>query len=274
MSRLVVQTYKAPQQWRTHPPGVGDFIRGACHLFERLDGTGVELRIDVSQTEFADLIQYDESLFYRGDPLAIAEADEYFEDDQPFEAALRTLRRAHDGILHVCSNMGEWQRARLPKRTRDFVAPFYTFVPEVDAAVHDVIQGRAYRVLAIRCGDRFFDGPTATIDELTRAQIVRILEDHVLRGPDAIVLLSDSATLKSELSERYGLLTLPYRSRHGAFGGAGAVVKDLCVLKGSRFNYHINAWSDWWSGFAHYTSMIFNVPEMNFRAPRFAREDL
>jgi hypothetical protein len=45
-------------------------------------------------------------------------------------------------------------------------------------------------------------------------------------------------------------------------------------LKNSRFNYHINAWVGWWSGFSHYTSLIFNIPSMNFRAPKFAREQI
>ena len=67
---------------------------------------------------------------------------------------------------------------------------------------------------------------------------------------------------------------LPHRSQHGAFGTVLPVAMDLCMLKRSRFNYHINVWSDWWSGFSHYTSMIFKIPSMNFREPRYAKEEI
>lgn len=275
MTKLVAQTYKAPRHWRGHPPGIGDFLRGACHLLERLDGTGIELRLDVSQTGFAHLIEQDPAVFFAGDPQSIADAAEYFEDDEPFEAALAALMRVERGVLHVCSNMGAWNRGQLPNRTRDFIRRFYAFVPEVEAVVTEATQGRDYRVLSVRCGDRFFSAPDLTVDSETESRIDRIVEGEVLTGDGGpLVVISDSQALKQRLCDRFGLLTLPHQSHHGAFGHTEAVAADLCLLKRSRFNYHINAWSDWWSGFSHYTSLIFQVPSANFRSPRFDREDV
>ncbi len=274
MTNLVAQTYKAPRHWRGHPPGIGDFVRGACHLLERLDGTGIELRLDVSQTGFAHVIEQDPSVFFAGDPQSIADAAEYFEDDEPFEADLAALKRAERGVLHVCSNMGAWNRVTLPLRTRQFMAPFYRFVPEIERAVTELSSGHGYRVVNIRCGDRYFSDPAAAIPDETVRLVSTILERDVLVGPSPVVVMSDSAVLKSLLSRRYGLPAMSHQSQHGAFGGAEAVARDLCLLKRSSFNIHINTWADWWSGFSHYTSMIFNVPSANYRAPRFAREEV
>ena len=89
-----------------------------------------------------------------------------------------------------------------------------------------------------------------------------------------MVVTSDCHELKLELARRYGMIALPHRSQHGAFGNALPVAIDLNMLKNSRFNYHINCRADWWSGFSHYTSMIFRVPSMNFRSPHFAKEEI
>ena len=51
--------------------------------------------------------------------------------------------------------------------------------------------------------------------------------------------------------------------QHGGFGNVEPVVRDLDLLKHSCFNYHINAWQTWWSGFSHYTSLIFEIPYLN-----------
>lgn len=275
MSALLVQTFKAPQQWRGDPPGIGDFVRGACHLFERLEGTGIELRIDVSQTGFAHVIEQDPSLFYAGDPQSIADAGEHFEDDARLEVDLRELRRSGSGVLHVCSNMGTWNRVQLADRTRAFIRRFYDFVPEVEAAITSATGGKDYCVVSIRCGDQYFADPEARVDAEAERIICRLLEREVLSAATApLLVMSDCAPLKRIIAERFNLLTLPHHSQHGAFGHADVVASDLCLLKRSACNYHINAWSDWWSGFSHYTSIIFKVPSVNFRSPRFDREEI
>ncbi|MEY4093429.1 MAG: hypothetical protein RLZZ53_628 [Acidobacteriota bacterium] len=275
MTKLVAQTFKAPGQWQGPPPGLGDFIRGACHLFEHLEGTGVEFRLDVSQSGFAGLIKQDPAVFHAGAPDAIASAGEHFEDDAVLLRELDALARAGEGVLHVCSNMGAWHRRQLPEHTRNFVSRFYAFVPEIEDAVTQATGGRDYRVLSVRCGDRFFDEPSARVDAATESTVCRIIERHVLPGNHApVVVISDCDTLRESLRARYGFTAMPYRSRHGANGGADAVAHDLCLLKRSSANVHINAWSDWWSGFSHYTSMLFSVPSVNFRAPRFEREEV
>ena len=46
-------------------------------------------------------------------------------------------------------------------------------------------------------------------------------------------------------------------------GNVGPVVRDLDLLRHSSVNFHINAGQAWWSGFSHYTSLIFDVPYLN-----------
>jgi general L-amino acid transport system substrate-binding protein len=40
--KRIVQVYKAPHQWINSPPGLGDFIRGACHLHEFLSSKNID----------------------------------------------------------------------------------------------------------------------------------------------------------------------------------------------------------------------------------------
>ena len=42
---------------------------------------------------------------------------------------------------------------------------------------------------------------------------------------------------------------------------------DVELLKRANHIYHINLWQTWWSGFSHYTSLIFDVPETNVVGP-------
>jgi len=275
-ARRVVQVYKAPQQWLDSPPGLGDFVRGACHLFETLQPLGLDLRIDVSQTEFAGLIAGNESFFHSGEASRVAGATEYFEDhDHPLLLKrLEEFRRSGEPELYVCTNLGAWDRRSLPDATRDFIGAFYQFSDDVERELAAAVPA-AYEVLSVRCGDHCYDDPAAQVPAGSRRRIDSLIERHIVpRRQVPIVVTSDCHALKLDLARRYGMLTLPHQSRHGAFGHVRPVALDLCLLKHSRFNYHINAWADWWSGFSHYTSMIFRIPSMNFRAPRYEREEV
>jgi hypothetical protein len=271
--KRVVQAYKGAGQWHGAPPGIGDFVRGACHLFERLAGSGVEFRLDVSQSGFASLIEHDEAIFHRGDAAAIARAGEHFEDDRLFERDLAAFLASDDDLLYVSSNMGAWNRVALPGATRAFMRQFYRFTADIEQPLRAAVAVDEFEVLSIRCGDQFFEDPTAMVSEDMAEVVERVLQRHVLphrRFP--LVIISDSYALKMALAGRYDLIALDERSQHGAFGDARAVAKDLSLLKRSRFNYHINLWADWWSGFSHYTSRVFRIAEMNFRSPRMAKE--
>jgi hypothetical protein len=275
--KRVIQTYKAPAQWVDEPPGLGDFVRGGCHLFEKLQSIGIELRIDVSQTEYADLIEQDESVFQTGEAKCIASAEEYFENEEhlALNDRLMSFLHSNETELYVSTNLGAWDRTTLPQSTREFIGRFYRFNDEVERMTAQSLRTAEYEVLSVRCGDEFFGESNAKLQNDVWRLIFSIIERHVLaRAQSPVVVTSDCHELKVELARRYGMLTLPHRSRHGAFGGVLPVAMDTCMLKNSRFNYHINCFADWWSGFSHYTSMIFTIPSMNFRAPRFAKEEI
>lgn len=273
--KRVIQAYKAPHQWINSPPGLGDFVRGACHLFEKLEPSGMELRIDISQTGFAGLIEQDESIFQVGEESRIANAEEYFVDHVALHNRLVAFQHSNESELYVCTNLGAWNRLTLTDSTREFIKKFYRFSEEVERMNALALQTADYEVLSVRCGDHFYNDPTGKVQSNVRPLICAMIEQQVLpKAQAAMVVTSDCHELKCELAQRYGMLTLPHRSQHGAFGNALPVAMDMCMLKSSRFNYHINTWATWWSGFSHYTSIIFNIPSMNFRAPQFVREDV
>lgn len=276
MTKRVIQVYKAPHQWRGSPPGMGDFVRGACHLYERLEGTGISLRLDVSQTGFVDLIEQAPEIFQSGDVPQIAAAAEHFDEPghQVLLERIKAFSRSSLTELYVCTNIGDWNRLTLPERTRTFMRGFYRFGVEVEAAVAAEVPAE-YEVLSVRCGDEFYRNTGRRVSDAVARRVRSIVEARILpRAQRPIVVTSDCYTLKRDLVDQYGMAMLPHASEHGAFGHVRPVVLDLCLLKHSRFNHHINAWTDWWSGFSHYTSLVFQIPGMNFRAERFAREEV
>lgn len=273
--KRVIQTYKAPQQWGVGPPGLGDFVRGACHLVEKLQGSGIELRIDISQTGFADLIEWDEAVFHRGPEDRVGMAEEYFVDHVALHNRLVAFLHSDETELYVCTNLGAWSRPALPAHVIDFIRGFYRFTDEIEEMNRQALNLAEYEVLSIRCGDTFYNDAAAMVQDDKLPLIFSLIEQRILpRTQSPLVVTSDCYELKCELARRYGMRIMPHRSQHGAYGNALPVALDLCMLKNSRFNYHINSWATWWSGFSHYTSIIFGIPSMNFRAPHFAQEEV
>lgn len=272
--KTLVQCYKGAGQWINSPPGLGDFIRGTSHLHELLANSGVELRIDMSQSGFDQQFVPDVALSFRGDPVRIAQAEEYFEDHAALVARIQAFLQSGETALYVCTNLGAWNRTTLPAATVAFMRQFLQFQPHVHMAVDQAIPVTQFEVLSIRCGDAFYDAGQTPSHVHFMAQAQRLLETEILpRISHPLVLTSDSYELKCALAQRYGLLFLPHRSQHGAFNQTTLPVAiDLCLLSRSRFNYHINLWATWWSGFSHYTSVIFAIPSLNLRAPEFKRE--
>lgn len=276
-TKRVIQVYKAPHQWINSPPGLGDFVRGICHLVEKLSGSGIELRVDVSQTGFAALIDQDPGIFQTGDAARIASAEEYFVDHVALHARLVAFLHSSDTELYVCTNVGAWNRTTIPDYARDFTRRFYRFSQEIEDTVAQSLGTPHFEVLSVRCGDQFYSDPNGRVRVDVEPVIHALIEQQVLPRLQApLVVTSDCHELKLDLQRRYGLLALPHRSQHGAFESDSAlpVAMDMCMLKNSRFNHHINTWATWWSGFSHYTSVVFQIPSANFRAPQFVREEV
>ena len=272
-ARRVIQTFKPSHEWHNSPPGLGDFIRGTCHLHAILNQTGVELRVDMSRTGFAGLIVQDPALFVAGDPERIAQAEEYFSDHAAMRHRLQAFVLSDEPELYLCTNAGAWNCMQLPERTHAAMQAFYRFTPDVEDALAQALPVQDYEVLSIRCGDRFY-GADGRPDQGMLQTLCRLVEHDVLpatRHP--LVVTSDCHQLKLDLASRYGLLMLSHRSRHGAFDDqVMPVAVDMGLLRHSKANHHINAWARWWSGFSHYTSMLAGVGGLNFRVPAFECE--
>jgi hypothetical protein len=275
VQKRIIQTYKASQQWVNGPPGLGDFVRGISHLIEKLEGTNIELRVDVSQTDFANLIEQDSSVFQIGEESDIAFAEEYFVDHRALHDRIIAFQNSEDSKLYISTNIGAWNRTSLPKVSREFSSKIYQFNPNIESQVANALQTADYEVLSIRCGDGFYTDGQANVSQEVKSRIHNLIEKEILpHAQYPLVITSDCHPLKIELSKKYGFMMLPHRSQHGAFGNALPVAMDLCLLKKSKFIHHINCWANWWSGFSHYTAIIFQIPSVNFRAPNFLREEI
>jgi len=275
MVKRVIQTYKSPADWRNSPPGLGDFVRGIVHLSEALEGSGIEFRVDVSQTDFFSLIIQNTAYFQAGDATRIASAEEYFVDHQALLQRLEAFSKSDEEDLYICTNLGNWNRTTLSKSACDFGAQFYQFTDTVERKLKTDLPVTQYEVLSLRCGDNFYDGSSIHVKSELDSKIYNIIDNIIIPNSQApIVVTSDNHAVKLDLVKRYGFLALPHHSQHGAFGNVMPVAMDLCMLRDSRFNYHINSWATWWSGFSHYTSLIHQIPSMNFRAPNFQKEQV
>ena len=105
--KKIIQTYKSGRHWINSPPGLGDFMRGTCHLFEKLEGTGVELKVDISQTEFSKLIDFDPSFFHAGEECKIADAEEFFENHENLHTRIDRFLSSQEEELYLCTNLGD-----------------------------------------------------------------------------------------------------------------------------------------------------------------------
>jgi len=275
-TKKVIHCYKGSKQWINGTPGFGDFLRGTCHLHEILVDTGVELRIDMSQSGFAEQLLENQFISFMGDASDIAHAEEYFEDHNALRRRLQAFVHSDQSSLYISTNLGAWDRTTLPGSTIAFMQSFMQFKPDIDCSIQASLKVSDYEVVSLRCGDDFFRAGQAPAHAHLEDQAQRFLENMILpKIQHPLVLTSDSFEIKCALAERYGLLYLAHRSEHGAFNqNTLPVAMDLSLLSRSKYNYHINLWANWWSGFSHYTSMIFSIPSLNIRAPDFRNEEI
>lgn len=270
--KRVVHVYKRAYESTSMPPGIGDFLRGTCHLFELAQEKKIDLRVDVSGTEFAHLIERDDDLFQYSELNQIDAAEEYFNNEPLLHQRVEDFIHSNQEQLFICTNLGWWNRTFLPVETRAFASRFFKFVPEIQQQNELELGHAPYAVLSVRCGDQFFGSANAQPDIEVRKILFDVIEKRILRKARfPIIVMSDSLQMKRELGHRYGMQYLDTVAQHGAFGNALPVVRDLDLLKRSKFNYHINMWQGWWSGFSHYTSLIFQIPEMNLMPRRKRR---
>jgi len=274
MKRLI-QVYKGVDQWGTiGPPGFGDFIRGICHLYEMLENhPDVKLYVDFSQSEFGKYISSNSDILSVGNQQKIIDAPTYFVDHPALRERLKSFIDSDEKELYLSTNIGDWNRTLLPNSVKEFARQFYKFDPTVEQEVTSAIGAEEYAVLSIRCGDHFFQpGQDHHLSEIP-PKISDIIENFVLQQCSLPILVtSDHYELKILLAKKYGFLLLNHKSEHGAYGNVLPVIKDLCALKNSSKNFYINAWTTWWSGFSHYTSIIFDIPSLNFRHPEYIPE--
>ena len=272
--KRIVQVYKAPHQWINSPPGFGDFIRGACHLHELLSTQNIEFSIDISQSNFFNHIIQDDRLFSNNDSEDLKNATEYFTDHNLLINDINQFLNSSETSLLVSTNFGNWNRVNLPLFTKETMKMLYVFNDSISSDVSSNIPVHEYEVLSIRCGDKFYGKPEFSPEDSSLSIIFNIIENSILPNlKSPLVITSDSFHIKKHLSEKYGFLMLPHQSEHGAFNSSCyPVCMDMNLLKNSKYIYHINAWANWWSGFSHFTSQIFTIPSINFRAPDFLLE--
>ena len=276
MAKTLIHCYKRHNQWHNGPPGLGDFIRGTAHLHELLTDSGIKLQIDFSQSGFAKLLIKDESYSFKGEANKVASAEEYFVDHISLIERVKLFAKSDQDELYICTNLGAWNRTTLPKETQEFMRKNLRFHPEIETKLTEMLVPKDFEVISVRCGDAFYNGEPGPHHDFFLEQTEKFFQQIIRpRVSHPLVIASDNYYLKRELANRHGLLILPHKSQHGAFNDdATPVALDLCLLSKSKFIYHINLWATWWSGFSHYTSIIFSIPSLNMRAPEFKIEEI
>jgi hypothetical protein len=274
--KQLVQCYKHPSQWLNSPPGLGDFIRGTCHLYELSQTCGFELIVDMHQSGFSRYFQPDSTLVNTHPAQHVATAAEYFVDHDSLLRDLMMFLQGNSHRLYMTTNLGAWNRPTLPPTTKLYMRRLLRFQPIMFKQITQLIALNDYNVISIRCGDGFYDRPNQSIPANYLTLVLDLIQKQVLPiATQPIVITSDSFELKQFLARRFGFKVLPHRSEHGAFNdNIEPVALDLCLLAHSKFNFHINLWAAWWSGFSHFTSLIHDIPSVNFRAPLFIPEPI
>lgn len=249
-------------------------MRGTCHLYELSQLHGFELLVDLHQSGFHQYFTSAEDLVTADEAYQVANAAEYFVDHEALLNNLGSFLRSNDRRLHVSTNLGAWDRRTLLPSTKEHLKGIFCFDPSMIKRIRQLIAVDDYDVISIRCGDGFYTSEGLTLPENYLALVEHLINDHIQSiAKFPIVITSDSFELKQFLIRRFGFNALPHRSEHGAFNeNIEPVALDLCLLAHSKFNFHINLWASWWSGFSHYTSLIYDIPSVNFRAPHFLAE--
>src|SRR5882724_20807 len=227
--KRIVQVYKAGPDWVGVPPGLGDFVRGICHLYEKVQRyPDLELRIDMSQTGFFDLIEFDKEVFQVGDPAKIASAQEYFINHEALHKRFDEFVRSEESELYLCTNLGDWNRTTLPPEIRIFAQKFYRFRPSVHDTNREALGENPYAVLSIRAGDEFYGEKASDVGRELKARLFALIEKRILQNtPYPLVVTSDSFQLKRELCDRFQLKMLTHVSQHGAHGNVEPVARDM-----------------------------------------------
>lgn len=245
-------------------------------LFESLKDSGVELRLDISRSDLSQWIRQDPALFCISST-ETGSAEEYFDTPGHLRliSGLEQFKRGQAIEFPVSTNLGDWFCGCLTVQARSYIKPFYNFVPAVTDVCAALRGGGPYEVLSIRCGNRFFGNPDELPAENDRNRVIDLIEREILPTVKApVVIMSDSLALKTELARRFGFRTSSLLPEHCGLDGAFSTCVDLDLLRHSMRNYHINLWAPWWSGFSHFTSLIFSIPSTNWRSPDFAREEV
>ena len=272
--KTLVHCYKHSDWWQNSPPGLGDFIRGCCHLYELAETHSLGFKIDLSKSGFSKFLDSDPILIVDGDEIEVRQAREFFVNHSSLREEISLFLSDTREALYVSTNLGQWDRITLPLMTKDFMRRVLRFDLRFARDVQNQVAATDYNVLSVRCGDNFYDQPHSIPPPEYLGVVVKLIESHILGVANApVVVTSDSFALKKWLAQRFNFHILPHRSEHGAFNiNIGPVATDMCLLSMSKMNFHINLWASWWSGFSHYTSLIFDIPSLNFRAPNFSPE--
>jgi hypothetical protein len=274
--KKIIHVYK--KDWSNYnlKPGFGDFVRGTCHLLEKYKNDNLEVLVDISKTDYSNFI-LPSNLLYAGGIDDNINAHYFINNEAALFDKLDVFCESQDEeIIFVCTNFGHWHRTILPSNVKEIIKNLYCFQDGIEARTIEAIGHSRYATLTIRCGDEFFNSADHGVFLTDKfSKVYELIETQILPYSNLpIVVTSDSYELKLFLAEKYNFIVLPHKPQHGAFGNVLPVVTDLCMLKNSSQNYFINNWSEWWSGFVHYTSIIFNIPELNFRFPLFERETI
>jgi len=274
----ITHVYKGMHGWVDRPPGIGQFIRGSCYLHEILNSRQVDFKIDISGSKLSQFICDDDEIFSLKKYHNKIKAREYFAADIKNHGRLvddlNQYLASESTELYLSTNVGSWDRVRVPSETKDFIRRFFHFREIVENKFKKIVATEDYEVLSIRCGYPQHQ-EISSLDAREQLTITaRIIEEKILPQIERPLVVScDSYEFKKMLAKRYGFLVLPHNSKHDGFSDvAESLAMDMLMIKNSKFNYHVNVFADKWSAFSHYISIIHDIPCSYFRMPHFIEE--
>lgn len=274
-NKTVINKYKQGPSWQTrHPIGIGDFIRGCCFLISKSHELGFDVEVDLSSTDFAEVIQSFNNplLRQRHQDQSTCDSEELlnFEIDNldsVLHARLSDFIDSNSSEWLVTTNAGWWGADKLSPAVKEKIRDLYRFSPAVVNYVRTINLPSAYNILAVRTGDEFKTSSHDYINTTTRvAQLEKAIKKSLRIQPhNPTVLMIDSESLRERLSNSFNFITLPHKAHHGCNNGGFYVAADLHVIKQASAISQINLFGQWWSGFTHYTALIHDIPILHMR---------
>jgi hypothetical protein len=267
--------------------GLGDFIRGSLGCLKICNKLGYDFTIFLKNHPVGKHFkpsQYDTPFIYDKPFNCVSETLDLFQKyHKPEELMVflknqnRIIRRNRgNDVLSICTNL-LIDDFKITNEERSFVSSFFEFNEETRKRVSfELIDNNVeYECIHIRCGDYIAfnicnnhfkdeDKEVFKVFEKLENEIIQILNNT----SKPVVLISDSESIRDELSKKLNLVSPKTNTYHSAFRKHNCIdmLKDLHILRNCTKIYQLTNSFHWWgSGFSQIASRLDNIPIIHLK---------